>query len=187
MEPTQIIELTQILAWPLTVLAIASVLRSPVIKLIARINAVEAGGVRAEFGVGMIEVRQINQENKFGKKPGVYDSKGSQLQRLAEHSPNGAVVDAWREVELATISAALHNGLNVRGGTGRVSGNAAAKQLQAQGLISQSAYDLYTKLKDLRNKAVNSAQIIETSDAKEYSLAALELASKFREFSHTPD
>lgn len=187
MEPTQIIKLIEILAWPLAVLAIASAIRSPVIKLIARINAVEAGGIRAEFGAGMIEVRQINQESKLGKKSDAYDSKGSQLQRLAEHSPNGAVVDAWREVELATISAALHSGLNVRGGTGRVSGNAAAKQLQAQGLISQSAYDLYTKLKDLRNKAVNSAQIIETSDAKEYSLAALELASKFREFSHTPD
>lgn len=187
MESAQIIKLIEILAWPLTVLTIASAIRSPVIKLIARIIAVEAGGVRAEFGAGIVEMRQIKEENELDKNGGIYESKGSQLQYLAEHSPNGAVVDAWREVELATISAALHSGLNVRGGTGRVSGNAAAKQLQAQGLISQSAYDLYTKLKDLRNKAVNSAEKIKASDAKEYSLAALELASKFREFSGTTD
>ena len=187
MEPTQIIKLIEILAWPLTVLAIASAIRSPVIKLIARVNAVEAGGIRAEFGADLIEVRQIIEENEFVNKPKAYDSKGSQLQRLAEFSPNGAVVDAWREVELAAISAALHSGLNVRGGKGRVSGNAAVEEMQAQGLISQSAYELYTRLKDLRNKAVHSAETIEASDAKEYSLAALELASKFREFNGTSD
>lgn len=182
MEAEQIIQLIGILAWPITVLAIASALRPIILKLLARIKAVEAGGVRAEFGAELIEVRQITEDNKFINEPKAYDSKGSQLQRLAELSPNGAVVDAWREVELAIISAALHNGLGVRGAKGRVSGNAAIKEMQEEGLVSQSVYELYTKLKDLRNKAAYSSEIIETSDAKEYSLAALELASKFREF-----
>ena len=187
MEAEQIIKLIEILAWPITVLAIASALRPPILNLIARINAVEAGGVRAEFGAELIEARQITEENESINLPKAYDSKGSQLQRLAELSPNGAVVDAWREVELATISAALHNDLNVRGAKGRVSGNAAVREMQMKSLISQSTYELYEKLKDLRNKAAHSSETIETSDAKEYSLAALELASKFREIHSKPN
>ncbi|WP_144381022.1 hypothetical protein [Stutzerimonas stutzeri] len=187
MEAEQIIKLIEILAWPITVLAIASALRPPILKLIARINAVEAGGVRAEFGAELIEARLITEESEFINEPNTLDSKGIQLQRLAELSPNGAVVDAWREVELATISAALHSGLAVRGAKGRVSGNAAVREMQTQGIISQSTYELYAKLKDLRNKAAHSSEIIESSDAKEYSLAALELASKFREIHSKPN
>lgn len=187
MESEQIIGLIDILAWPITVLAIAFALRSPLLKLISRINAVEAGGVRAEFGVEMFEARQIAEENGNTNESKTYDSKGSQLQRLAEFSPNGAVVDAWREVELATISAALHNNLEVRGSKGRVSGNAAVREMREQGLISPSTYELYSKLKELRNKAAHSSETIATSDAKEYSLAALELASKFREIRGKPN
>lgn len=187
MEAEQLIQLIEILAWPITVLAIASALRSPLLKLIARINAVEAGGVRAEFGAQLFEFRQTTEDNGSDNELKVYDSKGSQLQRLAEFSPNGAVVDAWREVELATISAALHNNLEVRGAKGRVSGNAAVREMREQGLINQSTYEVYLKLKDLRNKAAHSSETIESSDAKEYSLAALELASKFREIRSKPN
>ncbi|WP_339460449.1 hypothetical protein [Pseudomonas sp. EA_105y_Pfl2_R69] len=186
MEAEQVINLVEILAWPITVLAILSALRAPLLKLIARINAVEAGGVRAEFGIEIFEMRQVVEDNGNINELKVCDSKGSQLQRLAELSPNGAVVDAWREVELATISAALHNNLEVRGAKGRVSGNAAVRKMREQGLIPQSTYEYYIKLKDLRNKAAHSSETIESSDAKEYSLVALDLASKFREIRSKP-
>lgn len=182
MDAGQVLSLIEILAWPLTVLVIASALRPTVLKVIARVNSVEAGGVRAEFGAILLETRQTTEENGLLSPSRAYDSKGSQLQRLAELSPNGAVVDAWREVELAAISAALHAGLSVRGGKGRVSGNASIKEMQSKGLLSQSTYELYVRLKELRNKAAHSSEVIAAADAKEYALAALDLASKFREY-----
>ncbi|WP_426178500.1 DUF4145 domain-containing protein [Pseudomonas sp. TWRC1-2] len=186
MDADRVIKVLEILAWPCTAIFFGLLFRSQVAGLIRRINAVEAGGVKAAFSAELLEIRDSQELAEEPHPPKSFDSKASRLQTLAELSPNGAVVDAWREVELATISAALTAGVTVKGNKGRVSGSAAIKGLQTEGILSESTNDLFDKLRALRNKAAHSSETIEPSDAKEYVLAALELAEKFRELSLQP-
>lgn len=181
MEATEALEALDILVWPLTILILAFSIKGKLPSLINRIKSIEGAGFKAEFGAGLRELEKIADSPDKESSAYAYDSKAIQLQRLAESSPNGAVVDAWREVELASISAALHNGLGVRGSKGRVSGNAAVAELETQHVINPKMSQIYRQLKELRNKAVHHSEQIKPSEAKEYTLAALELAAQFRE------
>ena len=181
MDITEALKLLDIVAWPATVILSVLLIKGKIPSLIDRIKTIEGGGFKAEFRAGLKELEKIADTPDEDSKSYAYDSKTIQLQRLAGTSPNGAIVDAWREVELASISAALHNNLNVRGPKGRVSGNAAVKELGAQGIINLKMCEIYRQLKELRNKAVHHYEQITPSEAKEYTLVALELAAQFRE------
>ncbi|MGY2095700.1 hypothetical protein [Pseudomonas simiae] len=182
MDADHVIKLIEVSAWPVTAICLALLFRDQITGLIKRISAVEAGGVKAAFGAELQEVKDIQDRAEDPLLPKSFDSQASRLQALADLSPNGAVVDAWREIELATISAALTAGASVRGGKGRVSGNAAIKALKENEMLTEPTLALFEKLRDLRNKAAHSPQTIASKDAKEYVLAAAELAAKFREF-----
>jgi hypothetical protein len=186
MDADHIVKLVEALAWPGTAIILAFLFRTQVTSLINRISAVEAGGVKAAFRGELSEVREIQERSGESDSPRMFDSKASRLQKLADLSPNGAVVDAWREVELAAILAALTAGVKVTGGQGRVSGNAAMQALREKDVLPESMVILFMKLRELRNKAAHSPDTIEASDAKEYVLAAIELAAKFRELPNQP-
>ena len=186
MDADNIIKLVEALAWPGTAIFFALLFRTQLTSLVKRVSAVEAGGIKAAFGAQLSEVREIQELSEDSETPKMFDSKANSLRKLADLSPNGAVVDAWREVELATILAALNAGVSVKGGKGRVSGNAAMQALREKDVLPESMVILFIKLRELRNKAAHSPGTIKTSDAKEYVLAAIELAAKFRELSSQP-
>lgn len=181
MDFPEILKALDIVAWPATVIFLACLMRDRIPQLLDRIEKLEGGGFKAEFRAGLNELEKIVDSPEENTNSYAYDSKALQLQRLAEFSPNGAIVDAWREVELASISAALHNRLDVRGPKGRVSGNAAVKDLGEKSVINMKMVEVYRQLKELRNKAVHHYEQISPNEAKEYTLAALELAAQFRE------
>jgi len=179
MEET--IKLLDILAWPITTIVILFLIKGNFPALMNRIKKLEVGGLKAEFSEGLKELKDIAERPSEETSAYSYDSKAIQLQRVADLSPNGAVFDAWREVELASISAALHNELTVRGPKGRVAGNAAVKELIQSKIINEKMAAIYKQLKELRNKAAHHQGEITSPEAKEYTLAALELAGQFRE------
>ena len=181
MTEDNLIKLVDILAWPLTVLVILYFLKDKLPELFQRMRSFEVGSFKAEFNEGLKELEEIAEAPSTQTTAYLYDSKAIQLQKLAEISPNGAVVDAWREVELASLSAALHNGLNVRGPKGRVAGNAAIKELSNSGVINDKMAAVYAQLKQLRNQAAHHEGQISSGQAKEYALTALEIAGQFRE------
>ena len=181
MSEDNLIKLLDILAWPATVLVILYFIKDKLPELFQRMSSLEVGSFKAEFNEGLKELEEIAETPSTQTTSYLYDSKAIQLQKLAEISPNGAVVDAWREVELASLSAALHNGLNVRGPKGRVAGNAAIKELSNAGVINDKMAAVYKQLKNLRNQAAHHEGQISSAQAKEYALAALEMAGQFRE------
>lgn len=176
------IELVDKIIWPLTILIISFSFKEQFTSLINNIKSVEFASIKTEFNHGLEKIEQISEATATGGSAGYeFDSKALQLQKLAKLSPNGSVVDAWREVELASISAALHNGLPVRGPKGRVSGNAAVKELVNAGIIDQKMSSVYTQLKELRNQAAHPEGKVSYDQANKYTLAALEIAAQFRE------
>jgi hypothetical protein len=175
------INLVDIVAWPLTLLIILYYLKDSLPGLFRRVTSLEVGSIKAEFDTGLKELGEIAETPSAHRKNYLYDSKATQLQNLAKISPSGAVIDAWREVELASISAALHNNLETRGPKGRVSGNAAVKSLTEAGVIDDKMAAIYQRLKNLRNSAVHDQGQISSAQAGEYGLVALEIAGQFRE------
>ena len=181
MNIEEIIKLIDVLAWPVTAIVIIFLIKGNLPALMDRMKKLKVGALEAEFKDGLKELEIIADSPSKESSAYLYDSKAIQLQRVAELSPNGAVVDAWREVELASISAALHNELAVRGPKGRVAGNAAVRELMQNEIINEKMAAIYKQLKELRNKAAHHQGEISSSEAKEYTLAALELAGQFRE------
>jgi hypothetical protein len=174
----QITNFIDVVIWPVTLIGVLLYFRSNLLRLLDRITAFEAGGIRTEFKEGMQEVEDVEVP---GSSESQWDSKASLLLRLSDISPTGAVVDAWRELELATISFALSHHLNVKGELRRVSGGAAVDALKKAGFLDQSTHDLFQKLREVRNRAVHNPDPIAPSDARSFTLKSLELASIFRE------
>lgn len=173
-------------AWPVALLIAASMFRAPLVGLLQRLSSFRHGDLEAQFTSGLERANQLAPRVLKVVKPSevtlhVDDAdRVEALFRLAKVSARGAVMDAWRELELAAVGAGLKRERSVRGPLGRVSGIAAVEKLAEAGDLSDSVLHLYKELRSLRNQAIGDDFAISESDARQYVLLCLQLASFFR-------
>lgn len=177
MKIQEIIELLRILKWPITIIIISIIFKEALNKLLLRLKKINYKEFQAEFSKA---INSIEQKYKFFSKD-EEQTKTNQLIKLADITPNATIVDAWREVELAALSAALYNKFEIRGRKGRVAGGKAIKELFGRNIINGDDFQLYRRLKELRNKVVHAEEQISVKEAIKYSLLALDFAEKLRE------
>lgn len=173
-------------AWPIALLIVASMFRAPLIGLLHRLTSLRHGDLEAQFTLGLERANQLAPRVLKLVKPSevtphIDDAdRVEALFRLAKVSARGAVMDAWRELELAAVGAGLMRERSVRGPLGRVSGIAAVEKLAVTGDLSDSVLQLYKELRALRNQAIGDDFAINEPDARQYVLLCLQLASFFR-------
>jgi hypothetical protein len=104
-------------AWPITVLAILVLLRTPLSGLIPLLQRFKYKDLELEFGRQLQAVRQEIQAELPGAAVPRTMASGRQatVHRLAEASPRAAVLEAWREIEDALVDAAQRRNLDGRG------------------------------------------------------------------------
>lgn len=100
------------------------------------------------------------------------------LARIGEVSPRAAILEAWREVEVASVVAAAQDGVAVNGKT---DGNGVIRALAEKRAIPPELRDLYEQLRELRNKAAESKDFtLPPEEAERYVNLALGLAALLR-------
>lgn len=98
--------------------------------------------------------------------------------KLADVNGKGAVMDAYRELEMSMIGLALKHSLKVTGPEGRVSGAAALTSLTGSAFVSADIAERYDLLHNIRGKANESSSSMEPDFAKKYICQSLVLSDE---------
>jgi hypothetical protein len=178
---TFISSLISALAWPVTVIGIVLVLKSPLVGLLTNLKRLKFKDAELDFEMAVIELKGI--EAQEGKQIPLAESK----LKLAELSPRGAILESWLELEDALASAAEAQGIG-KTRPGGVSGRpvsvdswALAQMLAASEKLSFSALERFQKLRQIRNKAVHvTDDVIRQEDAESFSRLVAELKIEVR-------
>lgn len=178
---TFISNIVSALAWPIAVLMIVLVLRSPLVGLLRNLKRLRFKDAELDFEQAIIELKGI--EAQEGKQTPLTESK----LKLAELSPRGAILESWLELEEALTSAAEAQGIGTTR-PGGVSGRpvpvdpwALAQMLAVSGRLSSNSLERFQKLRQIRNKAVHvTDDVIRQEDAESFARLVAELKMEIR-------
>lgn len=162
---TQIIELIKAIPWwPITVLVLVVYFRSEIGRAFGRLQHLKYRDFDATFKE---ELREAEREAKLAipqveagaqsraglkLKPTRYD----ELMRIAEISPRAAIVEAWREVEVAAREAAERHGIIAGGDASRFHTSKIMQELISKGLLPPEFQNVFERLRDLHVQAVHA-------------------------------
>ena len=201
---TFIVEMTKALgsfAWPVATVVTIILLRQPIGKLILNITKVKYGDqfeiafdrelreVEKQAETTLPEPREVTKIvtghiEAVGRAEGKAELTGAaevidtneRARRMAEHSPAAAIVDAWLELEGVLRSVASASGIEV---TDRSNPPRLMKALLSMEKVDRQTYEIFGKLRDLRNRAVHERQAdLSVNQALEYAGITRRLAAK---------
>lgn len=182
-----LVRLLEVVSWPAVVVISVLLLKPEMNFVLGRLNKFRYGSAEAEFGQALVRAERAAPQSEIrivrpgDVTPSLDDAdRIEQLFQLAKVSSRGAVMDAWRELELAAVGAALALGRKVTGPLDRVSGIAAVEELERHGDVSVGVLNFYRELRSLRNRANSSDFQLSVEDARKYVALAMQLASYFR-------
>lgn len=173
------------LAWPVVVLFSVYWLKDAISQRLKGLKKIKWGDNEAEFAEGLEAAKKeaseidlpTEEELEQTEQPG--DARVRQvLLDLAKMSPEGAVVQAWREVERAAID--LHK---ARGGKATPERNSVSQliELEWRDGVDDSTRLLVRRLRELRNQAAHASEDqISPAIASEYVHLALSIAEVLR-------
>ena len=177
---TFVVELVKALAWPVGIIAIALILKNPIIELLKQLKSLNVKGVHFDFGK---EVSSVAKEAS-GKLPETIAEPTEKIQKtmeLARLSPRGAVLEAWIDVESALKTAARRHAL-IDDTISPFNDRHVIFQLEMDTRIGKGAVEMFEKLRQLRNDAVHLKEnSIDSNSAVEFVNIANRLVRSFEE------
>lgn len=170
---TFIASLIESLAWPTAVVLLVWVLRRPLNALLPLLQHLRYKEFEIDFG------RQVGEvsEDIARKLPGetVLTLPSDEEARLADISPRLAVLEAWIQVETATLGAARaagNEGLQNKAGAFQ-----ALRILEQHGSLDPGIVSLIRVLQELRNEAAHAPDFaLSKESALEYAASARAVA-----------
>ena len=165
--------LTGSLAWPATAITVVLILRKPLRGLLPLVQKLSYKGLELEFGERVKEVRaQVARELPEAAGPAQRQSRDERaLGALAAVSPRAAVLEAWREVELAALGAAQRLADEGFGPVPQTLTQQALAFLERS--LDGTAVRLLRSLRALRNQAAHAPDFaLSTDSALEYAASA---------------
>ena len=178
---TFIAALVKALAWPAVTLALVLLLRKPIAGLIPALRKLKYKDLEVDFAEGVAKL----EEEAPPDLPGIPDderlawlgkTKSERMQQLIHISPRSAIIEAWRGLELAAVTALQKRDPQF---TDRVrSPRHLLDLLKAHGLFTDSHTDFFMQLNRLRNQAAHAEDFnINMHDARSYVHNAWQLAA----------
>lgn len=164
---TFIVEITKSLAWPVAATAISMIFKKPLAELISQLMNMKVQGAEFKFGKA---VKEIKAEEASKSSGNALADVPTNLIRLADISPRGALLDAWIEVEDSLLEARKRCAIRKQSGWDDDSPIPATMSLNLinsfykRGIVSGDALDLYRKLRAIRNEVVHSRKLRLSSD-----------------------
>ena len=149
-------ELVKALAWPVTVLLIFAVLRTPLLRLIPLLERLKYRELEVDFGRRLEEVASAAAAlgtatvGESATLPATND-----LLRLVESSPRAAILEAWIRLETAAIAAARRQHVDIPPGMLR-SPLQLIQFLEETGVIDARQAAVFHDLRGLRNSAAHA-------------------------------
>jgi hypothetical protein len=170
-----VLGLIKALAWPLTVFLIALIFRRELRGIVRRLNRLKYGDWEAHFERELERAERNASQIQIpynrtleATKPTDYE----RMIRLTEISPSAAILEAWKEIELALSQVIQAKRIEVKH---KIIGTPEVYELVHQGLLPKDMLLVYSDLKQLRNRVAHHvAEEIDHMAAKRY----YELASK---------
>ena len=176
-------------AWPITVLALAILLRIPLTRLLLALTHLKYKNIELDFGEQLRELeRQAKEINIAPKKlKAISETKRDSLQLLEEAAriveedlPQAAIVIAWQAVEAELASAIMRLALS----PDYPPYNSALKNaetLREQKAIDARTFLLLGRMRNLRNMAVHGVDTQITSrEATEFVAIARGVIEKLK-------
>ena len=175
-----LIRLLDVLVWPVTALILAAVFRRDLAKLVTRLSSFKYREFEANFDRELREAKQGAGSVRTGKIEAPISSpeptQYEQLLRIAETSPRAAIAEAWRHVELAAADAARVARIDA---PPRSSVTLVVRSLVREGVFSESAVEVFDRLRRLRNDAVHAPDFaLDYVEVEPYIELALRLAQE---------
>jgi hypothetical protein len=178
-------QLVDSLAWPLTTLGIAFVLRSSITRLLLRLSKAKYKDVELEFGKELEDLEQRAARAELPEKatqhqptPFVPESLGDYIERISRVSPRAAILESWVAVELAIFEAAARLNVRLPSPSQPV---VALRHLESTGALSSEVQAMIQGLRSLRNKAAHAEEFdIQPAQAAEYGKLAERIIASIR-------
>ncbi len=160
---TFISNLIDTLAWPIVVIFIAFIFRSPLTNLINRIRSVEKDGdkYRVDLDKATKDIKDISEKNV-----------PREVQTLVHESPKEALQRSWVDLETSASSAT-----NLSLGSSPLK---IADTLVATNYLSENEGQAYYELAKLKNEALGEKTYITDSTSGYYASVAYTLANKIK-------
>jgi hypothetical protein len=168
------------IAWPLSIILIVWILRSPLYKLVPLLKKLKYKEFELEFNEVLKEIDPTSSNSSSSKSEEPKNPAVQKFLALIEISPRAAIVEAWLNVETALIECGIRNGV-FENSTLPKSSAEAANLLFSKEVISSNQVEAFKNLQLLRNKAVHNQELFEVNEniAKEYVGKSLLLALNF--------
>jgi hypothetical protein len=174
---TFLAKLIEFLAWPAATVSIFLLLRKEIQALLPLVRKLKAGPVEAEFEREVIQIKDgISPASQSPPVEPTAWAEKTNLARLAESDPRGAMAAAWLEVESAARTLTAAKGLDV-GSEDTRSVSAAFRAISRSNLLQSSWVGRYYELRELHNRALHEPDFKVSPTA---SVAFIELSSRLR-------
>jgi hypothetical protein len=179
--PTFAVEMVKALAWPITTLVGLLVLRRPIVSLIPLLQRLKYKDLELDFARRVSEVRaEAAAELPTAQVPALPPAELETMRELARVSPRAAVIEGWRQVELAAVEAARRNDVSLDAHEA-LNPNRVLLRLQKAGVVDSGKIGLYHDLRALRNQAAHAPEFALPAEAAlQYAEIARELADYLR-------
>ncbi len=172
---TFISKLIDSLVWPAVTLLIVYWLKDAIAQRLKGLKKLKWGDKEAEFGELLDETKAVAIQEDMKRttietKASVVGAPWKRLLVAAEHTPQGAIAEAWLHVEVAAsdLFTRLHPGEEIRKGS-IMSLHEMMRRLLEEQKIDVSLYTMFQNLRKLRNIAVhNDRKPASVEEAREY-------------------
>ncbi|BBG89074.1 hypothetical protein [Aeromonas caviae] len=180
---TFISELIKAVAWPATAIVLVVLLRKPIVELIPLLRKLKYKEIELEFAQEVYELKaevEAIAKEKGEEAPSIA-STSSNLLNLVTFSTRAAIMEAWLEVESASVTVASSFWGGPPNETFRNMPRLGEYLLQCK-VIDEKQLSVFNKLRQLRNKAAHAQELdLSENDARSYVQLASDLAKHIRE------
>lgn len=172
------------LAWPTAVVLIALMVRKPVIQLLPFLRRLKYKEIELEFSKELAQLKSevAASEPITSQKaaPPALSTSSNRLLNIASISTSAAILEAWSELESASVAVASSFWSQPPSDTFKNYSRLGEYLLQCK-VIDEKQLTIFNKLRELRNKAAHAIDLnLSEGEARTYIELALSLIAHIR-------
>ncbi|MEG0471294.1 MAG: hypothetical protein RR588_03070 [Solibacillus sp.] len=173
-----ITSLVDSLAWPLVILIIVIILKSPINKLFSNLSKLRYNELEMEFSKSLEAVEENLNDNFSPTTERIV--KDPEMERIINSKPEAAVLISFKNIEDELFNTFVRLGLEVESNSINSSKYSIDKLAKLGYLDDETSYSL-KELKNLRNLATHSSVSITTDAADNYYELSLKVINKLKQ------
>lgn len=153
-----IVQMTNALAWPVFVLLVMLVFRKQLVTAAQQLRSIRfPDGTEAKFGAQLKTAEETSKdlEPASPEIASANDERLKKLLEMAEFSPTGAIVEAWKDVEFSARNYAEASEIPMKSNKDRPYFS-LQKILEQNELLPKAEIQTFRQLRMLRNRAAHS-------------------------------